>query len=130
MLVRDHMTREVITLTPQTEILKALTVLAANKIAGAPVLDAEGAMVGILTEKDCIRSALEATYHSAYAGLVRDFMSDDVVSVHPDDGLFQVAERFLERSYHRYPVVEDRKLVGVISRRDVMQALAKSWQWE
>ena len=57
-------------------------------------------------------------------------MSDDVISVHPDDGLFQVAERFLERSYHRYPVIEDRKLVGVISRRDVMQALAKSWQWE
>lgn len=128
MLVRDHMTREVIILAPDTEILKALTVLASNDIAGAPVLDANGEMVGILTEKDCIRSALEATYHSVYAGLVRDFMSDDVVSVHPDDGLFQAAERFLELPYHRYPVVEDGRLVGVISRRDVIQALAKSWQ--
>ena len=130
MLVRDHMTREVITLTPQTEILKALTVLAANNIAGAPVLDADGKMVGILTEKDCIRSALEATYHSVYAGLVRDFMSADVVSVHPDDGLFQAAERFLELPYHRYPVIQDGQLVGVISRRDVIQALAESWQWQ
>jgi CBS domain-containing protein len=128
MLVRDHMTPEVITLTPQTEILKALTILATNNIAGAPVLDANRAVVGILTEKDCIRSALEATYHSVYAGLVSDFMSDDVISVHPDDGLFQAAERFLELPYHRYPVVEDGHLVGVISRRDVIRALAESWQ--
>jgi CBS domain-containing protein len=124
------MTREVVTLTPDTEILRALGVLAAHNIAGAPVVGADGQMVGILTEKDCIRSALEATYNSVYAGLVRDFMSDDVVSVHPDDGLFQAAERFLELPYHRYPVVEDGKLVGVISRRDVIQALAKSWQWQ
>ena len=122
------MTRKVITLAPDTEILRALIVLASNDIAGAPVLDANDDMVGILTEKDCIRSALEATYHSVYAGLVSDFMSDDVVSVHPDDGLFQAAERFLELPYHRYPVVEDGRLVGVISRRDVIQALAKSWQ--
>ena len=80
MLVRDHMTREVITLAPDTEILRALIVLASNDIAGAPVLDANDDMVGILTEKDCIRSALEATYHSVYAGLVRDFMSEEVVS--------------------------------------------------
>jgi len=130
MLVRDFMTRKVITLLPDTEILKALLVLAENDIAGAPVLDPDGALVGLLTEKDCIRSALRATYHSEYAGLVADFMSREVTSVNPDDGLVQVAERFLDLPYHRYPVLEDATLVGIISRRDVIRALAGAWQWQ
>ena len=129
MLVRDHMTTDVITLSPDTEILKALHVLASNDIAGAPVLDAAGSLVGILTEKDCIRSALEATYYSQYAGLVADFMSPEVVSVSPDDGIMETAERFLKLSYHRYPVLEDGAVVGIISRRDVITALASAWQW-
>lgn len=130
MLVRGYMTRRVITLSPGTEILKALLVLAENDIAGAPVLDAYGTLVGILTEKDCIKSALEATYHSEFGGLVEDFMSRDVVSVGPDDGLVKVAQRFLQLPYHRYPVLEDGVLVGIISRRDVIRALAGAWQWK
>ena len=86
--------------------------------------------MGILTEKDCIRSALEATYHSEFGGLVADFMSREVVSVTPDGGLYQPAERFLELPYHRYPVIEDGTLVGIISRRDIIVALASAWQWK
>ena len=56
-------------------------------------------------------------------------MSRDVVSLDPDDGLVQAAERFLELPYHRYPVIEDGVLVGIISRRDVIRALASAWQW-
>ena len=130
MLVRDHMTRSVITLSPDTEILKALLTLAEQDIAGAPVVDAAGRLIGILTEKDCIRCVLEATYHSGYAGLVSDFMSREVATVNPDDSLVKTAERFLELSYHRYPVLEDGELVGIISRRDVIQALADAWQWK
>jgi CBS domain-containing protein len=129
MLVRNFMTRNVITLSPDMEVLNALMVLAENNIAGAPVLDARGNLVGLLTEKDCIRSALEATYHSTYGGLVADFMSPDVVTLGPDVGLVQAAEEFLRRSFHRYPVLEDDTLVGIISRRDVIKALASSWQW-
>jgi CBS domain-containing protein len=128
MLVRDYMSRHVITLSPDVEVLKALLVLADNDIAGAPVVDAQGVVVGILTEKDCIKSALEATYHSGFGGLVADFMSPEVVSVEPDDGLVQTAERFLELPYHRYPVIEDGSLVGIISRRDIIVALANAWQ--
>jgi len=130
MLVRDFMSREVISLSPGTEILKALLALAENDISGAPVVDDRGILVGILTEKDCIRSALEATYHSGYGGLVADFMSREVVTVAPDDGLVQTAEQFLEMSYHRYPVLEDGALVGIISRRDIIKALAGAWQWK
>lgn len=130
MLVRDYMTRQVITLSQETEILKALMVLAEYDISGAPVLDARGRVVGMLTEKDCLRSALEATYHSEYGGLVSDYMSSEVAFVDPDDGVVKVAERFVAHSYHRYPVLEDGMLVGIISRRDVIQALAGAWQWK
>jgi CBS domain-containing protein len=124
------MTTEVITLAPDMEILKALSVLAERDIAGAPVVDEDGVVVGILTEKDCIRSALKAAYHSDYAGLVADFMSSNVATVNPDDGLVQIAERFVDLPYHRFPVIEDGNLVGIISRRDVIRALAGAWQWQ
>ena len=127
MLVKDYMTRNVITLTPDMEILKALLVLAENDIAGAPVLD-ERALVGILTGKDCLKSALRAAYHSEYGGVLATFMSRDVVTVAPDDGLVQVAQQFVERPFHRYPVMEEGTMVGIISRRDVIQALARKWQ--
>lgn len=130
MLVRDFMTRPVITLSPGMEILKALMVLADNGIGGAPVLEEDGSLVGILTEKDCLRSALEATYHSDFGGLVTDFMSPEVMVVDADEGMAQVAGRFVAQSYHRFPVVEDEELVGIISRRDVIRALADAWQWK
>ena len=129
MLVRDYMTRRVVTLAPETEVLKALMVLADNDISGAPVVNTGGRVVGMLTEKDCLKSALEATYHSEFGGLVSDYMNADVASVEPDDGIVKVAERFVAHSYHRYPVLEDGALVGIISRRDVIQALAGAWQW-
>jgi CBS domain-containing protein len=122
------MTRRLVTLTPQTEILRALHTLIAKNIAGAPVVDESGAVVGMLTEKDCMRVALNATYHSEYGGVVADFMASPAVSISPDEGLVDVVQRFLDTSFHRYPVVEDGRLVGVISRRDVMHALGKTWQ--
>ena len=75
MLVRDHMTQEVVTLSAGMEVLKALMVLAEHDIAGAPVVDAAGTVVGVLTEKDCLKRALAATYHSEYGGLVAEYMS-------------------------------------------------------
>lgn len=126
--VRDCMTRRVVTVTPQTEILQALHALVARDIAGAPVVDESGALVGMFTEKDCMQVALNATYHSEYGGMVADFMATPAISISPDEGIVDVAKRFLENRYHRYPVVENGRLVGVISRRDVMRALGKAWQ--
>ena len=125
--VRDYMTRRLITLRPDQEILQALQVFVQNGIAGAPVVDGSGRLVGMLTEKDCMRVALNATYHSEYAGLVRDFMVEQVITIGPDEGIIQVAERFLAAKYHRYPVVDEGALVGQISRRDVLRALGEAW---
>jgi CBS domain-containing protein len=128
MQVREYMTREVITLSPDMEVLKALMVLAGHDIAGAPVLAENGTVVGVLTEKDCLERALAATYHSEYGGLVSEYMSAPAITLSPDDGMVQAAEQFVSLPFHRFPVTEDGKLVGILSRRDVIQALAGAWQ--
>ena len=126
--VRDCMTRTVVTLSPDTGILQALDTFIRKGISGAPVVDESGSLIGMLTERDCMKIALTAAYHSEYGGLVADHMAAPVVSVDPDEGIVALAERFLEKRYHRYPVVEKGRLVGVISRRDVLKALGEAWQ--
>lgn len=124
---RDCMTRSVVTVTPQTEILQALHTLIEKNIAGAPVVDEAGAVVGMLSERDCMEVALSATYHSEYGGVVADFMSAPAVGISPDEGIVDIVKRFITINYHRYPVVEGGQLIGLISRRDVMRALGDAW---
>ena len=126
-LVKDYMARRLVTLSPETEILRALHTLVDHDIAGAPVVDESGALVGILTEKDCMKAALNATYHSEYGGVVADFMSTDIQVMDPDESIADAAKRFLEQRYHRYPVMDGNRLIGQISRRDVMRALGEVW---
>jgi CBS domain-containing protein len=126
--VRDYMTRTLISVQPDMEILQALQVFVTKKIAGAPVVEASGKLIGILTAKDCLRVAVNAAYHSEYGGVVADFMTDNVVSISPEDGILDVAKRFLDDGYHRYPVLENGVLVGILSRRDMLRALGEAWQ--
>lgn len=129
MIVRDFMSRRPITLTPDTEILKALSLMETRDIANAPVVDDEGRLVGIFSDRDCIRGVLHGAYHDEFAGLVGEFMSSDPQTMSPDDGLMDAARRIAELPYRLYPVMEDGTLVGVISRRDVVSALTRSSQW-
>ena len=123
MLVKDHMATELVTLHPDMEILRAAQLLISCDISGAPVLDQHGRLVGILTERDCMKVALHAGYHGEPGGLVRDYMTADPVAVSPDDTILELAERFVGEKYRRYPVLDGGRLVGVISRRDVMRAM-------
>lgn len=123
MLVKDHMATELVTLHPDMEILRAAQLLISCDISGAPVLDQHGRLIGVLTERDCMRVALHAGYHGEPGGLVRDYMTPNPVAVSPDDTILELAERFVDEKYRRYPVVDGGRLVGVISRRDVMRAM-------
>ena len=127
MLVKDHMATELITLQPDMEILRAAQVLISHDISGAPVLDPHGRLVGLLTERDFMQVALHAGYHGEPGGLVRDFMSENPVAVSPDDTILELAQRFISAKFRRYPVVDGGRLVGVISRRDVMRAIGQHY---
>ncbi|MDH4018145.1 MAG: CBS domain-containing protein [Xanthomonadales bacterium] len=123
--VKDHMTKNPLTLAPDMEIRKATHLLIERDVSGAPVLDKHGRLVGVLTERDCMRVAMQAAYHGEPGGLVKDFMSENPQWIGPEQSVLTVADLFINGRFHRYPVVDNGRLVGVISRRDVMQAVGK-----
>jgi len=121
--VKDFMTASVITLSPEMDVLKAINILLTNGISGAPVIDERGNLAGLLSEKDCIKVALRAGYHEEWGGEVREYMTPNVTTVDADDSILTVAKMFVDKPYKRYPVMSDNRLVGTISRKDVLKAI-------
>lgn len=121
--VRDYMNREAITLAPETNLFKAIDVLLAHRTSGAPVVDAQGNLVGVLSESDCLQGILNDAYYEESCGTVASLMSKAVETIDADADILQAAEHFVTRSRRRLPVLEQGKLVGQISRRDLLRAL-------
>jgi CBS-domain-containing membrane protein len=143
MNVADIMTRQVISVTPQTTIAEAAQLLLDNRISGLPVVDPGGAVIGIVTEGDLLRRVETGTqrrhshwlefliapgrlareYTDANARNVGEVMSAEVVSVTPGDALPEVI-RLMERHHvKRLPVIEAGRLVGIVSRANLVRAL-------
>lgn len=126
--IKTYMSRELITLTPDMEINRAMHLLVDNRISGAPVLDANGNLVGMLSQKDCLKAALHASYYREWGDTVADYMSDRPQSLDAELDLVEAAEAFLASSFRRFPVMSEGRLVGQISRSDLLRALAGNWQ--
>ena len=77
----------------------------------------------MLSELDCLKVVLQAGYHGDYGGPVRDFMTSDVQTVNAEMSIVDLAEKFLKTRLRRFPVTDRNRLVGQISRRDVLRAL-------
>lgn len=123
--VREYMAANLVTFTPNMEILHAIHELIDKRISGAPVVDERGNVVGILSEQDCMKVALHAGYHGELGGRVSEYMSKEVRTIDAGTSILELAELFLSAPYRRYPVMEDNRLVGQISRRDVLRAMEK-----
>ncbi|MDH3653061.1 MAG: CBS domain-containing protein [Myxococcales bacterium] len=127
MRVRDIMVTKPVIFTSDTDLLDAVSTLVDRRITGAPVVDARGNLIGLLTERDFLRAALVAGYHGERGGCVADYMTRDVEAVNADDNLLDVATRFIETKRRRYPVIEDNQVVGVVVRRDVLRAVIRAF---
>ncbi len=125
MLVKDYMIGDQLAFAPATNLLKAVHKLLEHRLSGAPVVDDNARLIGFLSEKDCLKAALDAAYFRSEEGLVRDFMSTDVVSVSTDATLIDAIQIFVSTSFSRLPVVEGARLVGQISRHDILKGLEK-----
>lgn len=123
--VRDYMMTRVVTVTPDTEITRVISILIEHDISGLLVLDAGGRTVGIVTERDCISTAVNSGYFDQLGGPVSDFMTSPVETVGPEDNLVDLAVRMTRSTFRRFPVLQDGRLVGIIARRDVLRALAR-----
>jgi CBS domain-containing protein len=121
--VGQYMSTSIITLAGDMDIMEAGRVFVANSISGAPVIDEEGRVIGMLTEADCFKTTMQAGYYQEPGGRVFEFMTEEVTCVSPETSILDLAELFLKGPYHRYPVIDEGRLLGIISRRDALRAL-------
>ena len=107
-------------------VLDAMQVIIDNKISGVCVVDDEANLVGILSELDCLRAVLGAVYNNSGIGNVSDHMAtDNLVVAHPNEDIVDVAQDMLLKNKRRRPVVEDGKLIGQITCRQLLSAVKK-----
>lgn len=126
--VREIMTRSLVTLGSDMTVAAAAEVLLEHGISGAPVVDAEGLLLGLLSEYDCLRAVASAEYqmdtHDA-AETVAEIMTTECHTVEPGLDLFGLAHEFVRLRVRRFPVLDDGRLVGQVSRRDALRAALK-----
>jgi len=145
-IVKDIMTTDLITFTPDMDISRAAKILFDNRINGAPVVDDSGELVGILCQSDLITQQKKLPIPTLFTfldGLIRltsmkqlekqvgkiaaltvsEAMTPNPVTVRPDTGLETVAALMVDSNFHTLPVVEDSRLVGIIGKEDVLRTL-------
>ncbi|HBZ94644.1 MULTISPECIES: CBS domain-containing protein [unclassified Pseudomonas] len=128
--VRDYMTRHLVTFRSDTDLFTAINRLLEHRISGAPVVDSQGHLIGLLSEGDCLRGILSGAYYEAIGGTVSTYMTTAVETVSPEADIIELSERFLRGRRRRMPVIENGRLVGQISRHDVLRAVKEFAQHE
>ncbi len=138
MLVREVMTTPAITVAPETSLKKAMCRLDEHQITAMPVVDAGGRLLGVVSEADVLRDAVPADRraHERLVDItappvqlaVTDVMTHLPVSVSPDDDVAEAVELLVDTQIKSLPVVRDGRVVGMISRRDIIAVLARQDQ--
>ena len=120
---RDIMVTKLVTLTPEVDALDALRKLLSHRISGAPVVDDEGNFLGVFSEKCSMSFIVDAVYDELPSTRVGAFMNTDANrTISEDTGLLTIVQMFINTPYRRLPVLRGGRLVGQVSRRDVLNA--------
>ena len=128
--VRDYMTRHLVTFRPEMDLFTAINRLLEHSLASAPVVDSTGHLIGMLSESDCLRAILSGAYFDDAHGTVGGYMTPALDTIDADADVIQAAETFLRGQRRRLPVLEGERLVGLISRHDVLRAVKEFAQHE
>lgn len=123
--VRDYMDKSFITLSPDMDVYQAIDIFLKKKITGAAVVDPKKKLLGILSEKDCLRILVHDAYSNLPSGVVSDYMTKQVVTISPDLDIFSTADMFFTYTFRRFLIVEKDRLVGQITRRDLLRVIQK-----
>lgn len=125
--VSDYMTRKLITFNPEQSVEEVISKLIKHKISGGPVVNEKYELVGIISEGDCIKHISESRYHNLPGEdrTVEQHMVKEVETIDGNMNIFDAANKFLNDRRRRFPIVEDGKLVGQISQKDILKATIK-----
>ena len=102
--VKDYMTKKLVTFTPDMNVVEAMAQILAHSISGAPVIDDNGKLVGILSEVDLMSVVIQDSYYNEPLGIVADYMQEPVDTVDGNLDIYTLAERFIHEHRRRYPL--------------------------
>ncbi|MFT5198865.1 MAG: CBS domain-containing protein [Planctomycetota bacterium] len=122
-IVEDFMDKVFKTVKPSTRMGEAIDILLKEKLTGICVVNDDKNLVGILSEKDCLKTLMYDGFYRVPEESVEHFMHRTPQTVESSMGILAVAQIFLEVSFRRLPVVNDGKLVGQITRRDIVRGM-------
>ena len=121
--ISDYMTTNLITASPEADLLSIVDKLIEHGISGMPVVE-NGKLLGMVSEHDCLSAILKGTYQGEVGGRVREVMTHEVDTLALDSDVVEAAEHFMKQGRRRLPVVDAQgRLVGQISRCDVLRAV-------
>lgn len=126
-MVDDYMARELITFHPGEDIHKVVKILLAARISGAPVVDHKGRLLGVVSKRDCLEVLYNTSYHQDWGGCVEDYMSKEVAIIESGTDIAKAADIFMNSTFRRFPVLKNGRLLGQISRADLLRALEEHW---
>lgn len=127
--LRDYIITNPVKVRPDDNVLEAMRSIIDNKISGVCVVDADDNLVGILSEMDCLRAVLGASYNNTGIGRVEEYMTkDNLLVAHPDENILDVAQDMLRKGNRRRPVLENGRLLGQITCRQLLSAVRKFQQ--
>ena len=115
---KDLMTSQVVAISPDASIDQAVSMLLDHRVSGLPVVDESGNLLGVISEIDIIDLVYKSDIETSR---VRDHMTRNVCTLNADASIDEAARMFCEQRLRRIPVVDERKLVGVLSRRDLIR---------
>lgn len=123
--IADCMHRRPMTVHPDDNLVTAISLIVEYKLTGLTVTDADGAVVGILSELDCIQAVLTAIYNEGDPEhvLVKDAMQEDVNTCAVQDSIVEVAQSMVNSRQRRRPVLEKGRLIGQVSSNNILWAL-------
>ncbi|WP_290786111.1 CBS domain-containing protein [Halomonas sp.] len=121
--VREIMSRDCYRVTGKTSVSTLAEGLSLHRLPGVPVVDERDHLIGFISEQDVLGKVLESTYLNDEPPLVSELMRQEVLTVTPNKSLTDLAQEMLSNKPKVYPVVEQERLVGIVTRRDVLNAI-------
>lgn len=123
MLVRDVMTSPSPFVKQGSDLGEVVKTLLKHSIFGLPVINDQHELVGFVSEQDCIHSVLVSSYHCEGSPVVDDVMSREVLAVEADSSIIDLAQKMGKNKPKSYPVAEDGKLIGLVTRSAILESL-------